>query len=143
MDSAAQVVSVTDADTGSCPPSGMTLTIRLIKSFEYRTTKNLVLHNIQSDMLVGDLKALVVSKIKTTPGFKPYLTTVFDALKLYVKAHGSKAMNLIINLDHDEDYFMDDSKPLQDYGVENETEMSLFNLSAYEAYKKNPEVKWE
>lgn len=37
-------------------------------------------------------------------------------MKLYVKAHGSKTQNLIINLDH-EDWFMDDNKTLAEYGV--------------------------
>ncbi|KAL2917586.1 hypothetical protein HK105_202872 [Polyrhizophydium stewartii] len=40
------------------PGGGLILTVRVIKSFEYRTAKNLVLHNVSPDMLVSELKAL-------------------------------------------------------------------------------------
>eukprot|EP00842_Homolaphlyctis_polyrhiza_P004087 jgi/Hompol1/467/HPOL_001747-RA len=128
--------------TASATTDGITLTIRVIKSFEYRTTKNLVLHNISPAMRTSELKQLVQQSIKTAPGFKPYLTTKFDTLKIYVKAHGSKSMNLVINLDNDDTHIMEDDKLLKDYDAENETEISFFNREAYEAYKAHPETKW-
>lgn len=81
--------------------------------------------------------------IKTTSALRPYRTTEFDTLKIYTKAHGSKTMNLVINFEHDDDWIMSDlSRTLADYGVENETEISVFNREAYEEFKKNPEEKW-
>ncbi|KAJ1568553.1 hypothetical protein HK405_000639 [Cladochytrium tenue] len=95
-----------------------TLTVRLIRSFEYRTFKNVVLHGLDLPHLTpGDLKSLVQQKIHSEPGFKPYLRNEFDTLKVYMHAHGAKTQNLIINLDHDEDWILDDSRPLADQGV--------------------------
>ncbi|KAK5667665.1 hypothetical protein QVD99_005777 [Batrachochytrium dendrobatidis] len=147
-DSVTKVVAATAMD--SCAPvddqpKHLTLTIRLIKSFEYRTFKNLVLQHIDPEMLVKDLKILVLEKIKSTPGLKPYHNTVFDCLKLYVKAHGSKTQHLIINLDHDEGkdtFIMDDNLTLSAQSVENETELSFFNHELYTLYKAHPNNKW-
>ncbi|KAG0211013.1 hypothetical protein BGX33_004568 [Mortierella sp. NVP41] len=114
------------------PSTAATLTIRVIKSFEYRTSKNLILHNVD----------LTATNIKTTAGWKPYQTTVFDTLKLYTKAHGAKTMNLIINMDHDDWILSNDDEILADRGIENETEISIFNRELYEAFKQHPDIKW-
>ncbi|KAF9172609.1 hypothetical protein BGX21_007164 [Mortierella sp. AD011] len=126
------------------PSTAATLTIRVIKSFEYRTSKNLILHNIDlTNTTVGQLRALIIEKVKTTSGWKPYQTVVFDTLKLYTKAHGAKTMNLIINMDHDEDWILsNDDAILATYGIENETEISIFNRELYEAFKIHPDIKW-
>jgi hypothetical protein len=43
------------------PSTAATLTIRVIKSFEYRTSKNLILHNIDLTATnVGQLRALII-----------------------------------------------------------------------------------
>ncbi|KAG0235230.1 hypothetical protein BGW42_005694 [Actinomortierella wolfii] len=124
------------------PVTSATLTIRVIKSFEYRTTKNLILHNVDlTTTTAKQLMDLVVEKIKTTPGFKPYLNVQFDTLKLYTKAHGAKTMNLVINMEND-DWILNDNDILADRGVENETEISIFNRALYEEYKKHPDIKW-
>ncbi|KAG0267318.1 hypothetical protein DFQ27_008878 [Actinomortierella ambigua] len=124
------------------PVTSATLTIRVIKSFEYRTTKNLILHNVDlTTTTAKQLLDLVVEKIKTTSGFKPYLNVQFDTLKLYTKAHGAKTMNLIINMEHD-DWILNENDVLADRGVENETEISIFNRALYEEYKKHPEIRW-
>ncbi|KAF9160548.1 hypothetical protein DFQ26_005395 [Actinomortierella ambigua] len=124
------------------PVTSATLTIRVIKSFEYRTTKNLILHNVDlTTTTAKQLLDLVVEKIKTTSGFKPYLNVQFDTLKLYTKAHGAKTMNLIINMEND-DWILNENDVLANRGVENETEISIFNRALYEEYKKHPEIRW-
>lgn len=126
------------------PKTSATLTIRVIKSFEYRTERSLVLHNVNlQEVTVGELKNIVRATIKTSPAWKPYRTAHFDTLKLYTKAHGAKTTNLIINLDHDEWILDDDSKSLSDYGFENETEVSFFDRGLFEKFKLNPETRWE
>ncbi|CAO3567846.1 unnamed protein product [Mortierella alpina] len=126
------------------PSTAATLTIRVIKSFEYRTSKNLILHNIDlTTTTVGQLRAKIIEQIKTAPGWKPYQNVVFDTLKLYTKAHGAKTMNLIINMDHDEDWILsNDDEILANHGIENETEISIFNRELYEAFKQHPDIKW-
>lgn len=85
-------------------------------------------------------------EIVDKPGWKPYkaFAPELDAMKFYTKAHGTKTMNLIINMeDKDERYmFTDDGKTLADYGCEHETEVSMFKLADYEAFKANPVEKW-
>ncbi|KAG0216204.1 hypothetical protein BGX31_000655 [Mortierella sp. GBA43] len=79
----------------------------------------------------------------SVPGLKMYRGIDLDTLKLYTKAHGAKTMNLIINMDHDEDWILaDDNKTLADYGIEHETEISFFNRQLYEAFKISPDIKW-
>ncbi|KZT03420.1 uncharacterized protein LAESUDRAFT_729226 [Laetiporus sulphureus 93-53] len=126
------------------PKTSATLTVRIIKSFEFRTEKSLVLHNVNLEKVtVGELKAMARQAVQTQPGWKPYRSTVLNTLKLYTKAHGAKTSNLIINLDHDEWILNDDLKTLADCGLENETEISFFNGEQYEHFKAHPETKWE
>ncbi|KAF3905549.1 hypothetical protein AA313_de0204749 [Arthrobotrys entomopaga] len=66
-----------------------------------------------------------------------------DSMKLYTKAQGTKTQNLIINLDKPEWMFDDDSKTLAEMGCEHETEVSFFNMEAYEDYRSNPVNKWD
>ncbi|KAI8610409.1 hypothetical protein BC830DRAFT_1069867 [Chytriomyces sp. MP71] len=129
-------------------PEGITLTIRLIKSFEFRNFKNLVLHNVDpATTTPADLAAVVKQRVASEAAFKPYRNVEFDTFKLYMVAHGAKTQNLIINLNHDEDWIMDSSLPLakQDPRMgafEHECEISYFNKASYEAYKEHPENKW-
>jgi Uncharacterized conserved protein (DUF2340) len=118
----------------------LTLTIRFIKSFQYRTTKNLIIQ-VEEGITVGELIGRAIEQSKTCSGFKPYANCVLDTAKLYVKAHGSKSQNLVINLQ--DDFFLDYEKSLEQEGIENETEISLFNLKDYLDYKNDlQDTKW-
>ncbi|KAA8902873.1 hypothetical protein TRICI_005797 [Trichomonascus ciferrii] len=79
-----------------------------------------------------------------TQEFEPLTSTVRpNTLKIYTKAHGSKTMNLVINMEDDDQLVLSDkTKTLLQCGVENETELSVFNWNDYVEYKKNPEEKW-
>ncbi|KZV91599.1 hypothetical protein EXIGLDRAFT_648058 [Exidia glandulosa HHB12029] len=126
------------------PLTDATLTVRVIKSFTYRTERSVVLHHVDlTTTTVAGLKRAVLDVVATQSGWKPYRTVKFDTLKLYTKAHGNKTQNLIINLDHDDWIFEDDDAILQTLGLENESEVSFFNRELYEEFKKNPEVKWD
>ncbi|KAI8149953.1 hypothetical protein BJV82DRAFT_503803 [Fennellomyces sp. T-0311] len=110
------------------PTTDAVITIRCIKSFEYRTCKSLVLQHLNLETTtVGELKTLVRE----------------NTLKLYTVAHGHKTQNLIINMEDDASLiFSDDSATLAWLGLENEAELSFFNREAYETFKKNPDMKW-
>jgi hypothetical protein len=126
------------------PRTSAVVTVRVIKSFEFRTERSLVLRDIDLDTTtVGDLKEIARNAIQTQPGWKPYRSAHFDTLKLYTQAHGAKTTNLIINLDHDEWILSDDGKSLSECGLENETEVSFFNRDLYENFKLNPQTRWE
>jgi len=126
------------------PNTSATLTIRIIKSFTFRTERSLVLHDVNlATMTVVQLKEIAKQNVATQPGWKPYRNVDLDTLKLYTKAHGAKTSNLIINLDHDDWILADDSKPLVELGFENETEVSFFNGRDYEAFKLDPQTSWD
>ncbi|KAF9451231.1 hypothetical protein P691DRAFT_773327 [Macrolepiota fuliginosa MF-IS2] len=126
------------------PKSSATLTVRIIKSFEFRTEKSLVLHGINLETTtVGQLKEIARQAVQTQPGWKPYRNASLDTLKLYTKAHGAKTSNLIINLDHDDWILNEDNRLLCDLGFENETEVSFFDRNAYEQFKLNPQTSWD
>ncbi|KAG6861750.1 hypothetical protein C0995_012755 [Termitomyces sp. Mi166 len=144
----------------SRPKSSATLTVRIIKSFQYRTERSLVLHELNLETTtVADLKNIARNAVLTHPGWKPYRSVTLDTLKLYTKAHGAKTTNLIINLDHDDWILDNDNKTLADCGfgvssalrvsssfiavVENETEVSFFNSELYEQFKLNPTTSWD
>ncbi|PKC67966.1 hypothetical protein RhiirA1_378605 [Rhizophagus irregularis] len=128
------------------PTTSSTITIRIIKNFEYRTIKNLVLQHINLETTTfKELKELIIEKINSTPGLKPFRNVNYDTLKLYTKAHGVKTQSLIINMEDDENMiFSNDDDNLASCGIENETEISFFNREAYETYKTHPDViKWD
>ncbi|KAF7359497.1 hypothetical protein MSAN_01292500 [Mycena sanguinolenta] len=140
------------------PKTSATLTVRIIKSFEFRTEKSLVLHNVNLETTTtGQLKQLAragnkaarharsypILAISEQSGWKPYRNVVLDTLKLYTRAHGAKTTNLIINLDHDDWILDDDSKLLADLGFENETEVSFFNRELYTQFAQNPQTSWD
>ncbi|TEB36093.1 cytoplasmic protein [Coprinellus micaceus] len=125
------------------PKTSATLTVRIIKSFTYRTEKSLVLHDVNLvETTVGQLKERAGQAVQTQPGWKPYKNVQLDTMKLYTKAHGAKTQNLIINLDHDDWILSDEQMTLEDLGFENETEVSFFNRADYDAFKQNPETSW-
>ncbi|CAO3635439.1 unnamed protein product [Mucor fragilis] len=127
------------------PTSDATLTVRCIKNFEYRTCKNLVLQHVNLETsTVGDLKKLVLEKIHSQSGWKPYLNVKFDTLKVYTVAHGHKTMNLIINVEDDDKLILaDEDAVLAWQGLENETELSFFNMADYQEFKTHPDtMKW-
>jgi len=126
------------------PLTAATLTIRVIKSFTYRTERSLVLHDVNLETTtVGQLKERVRQAIQTLPGWKPYRNAPLDTIKLYTQAHGSKTTNLIINFEHDDWVFKDDDATLSSMGLQNESEVSFYNEEAYQAFKADPETKWE
>ncbi|RSH84711.1 uncharacterized protein EHS24_006235 [Apiotrichum porosum] len=126
------------------PLTSATLTIRIIKSFPFRTTKNLVLKDVDlTTMTVGQLMDKCREAVHSQVGFKLYRQVQLDTLKKYTVAHGHKTQNLIINLDHDEWILSDMAQTLVAVGCENETELSLFNRAAYDEFKAHPETKWD
>jgi hypothetical protein len=143
---------VADADEGpnvetnlARPLTDAIITVRIIKSFAYRSMKALVLRNVDlTTTTVDDLKSQCREAVRTNPAFKPFRSWAdkFDSLKIYTRAHGAKTTNLIINLDHPEWFLEDGQKTLQEVGLENEAELSFFLRQDYEDFIKDPETKW-
>jgi hypothetical protein len=87
-------------------------------------------------MTIKDLKCLIQDQIKKIKGYSP---DKYDTLGIYFSQHGSKTSNLIINLSVE---FLKDDLCLSEAGIQNETELSFFNLQEFETFKKDPQVKW-
>lgn len=134
------------------PATDAILTIRIIKSFPYRNVKNHILKSVNlKETTPSQLLNLVQNDINTTGALRPYRNVEYDTVKVYTHAHGTKSMNLVINLDHDEKDIIlckdnqnsvNKEQLLWELGIENETELSVFNYAAYLEFKANPEEKW-
>ncbi len=148
------------------PLTDAVITIRIIKSFEFRSMKAYVIKSIDlTTTTVAQLEELCRKEVTSNSAFRAFRSYAaqLDTLKLYTRAHGSKTTNLIINLDHPE-WVLDDANlkgllkdpssagesektkentTLAEIGVENETELSFFNKQAYEAFLANPNTKWD
>ncbi|EEB97185.1 hypothetical protein MPER_03546, partial [Moniliophthora perniciosa FA553] len=96
------------------PKTSAIITVRIIKSFTYRTEKSLVLHDLNLlTTTVGQLKDIARQAIQTQSGWKPYRNI---QLGQCFPTHGAKTTNLIINLDHDEWILDDVNKSLDECG---------------------------
>jgi hypothetical protein len=129
-----------------------TITVRAIKSFEYKTCRNLLFHHLDlTHTTLGDLERMVWERIaensvltRLFPRTATGSPAVLDTFKLYSLPHAAKTNNPIINLEDDERLVLFDySRPLANVGFQHEAEVSFFNWQAYEAYRNNPHFKWE
>ena len=142
------------------PLTDAVITIRIIKSFEFRSMKAYVIKNIDlTTTTVAQLEEKCRQEVKSNSAYRAFKSYAdkLDTLKLYTRAHGSKTTNLIINLDHS-DWVLQgknlgalakaerktkENTTLAEIGVENETELSFFNKEAYEAFLADPSTKWD
>jgi hypothetical protein len=120
------------------------LTIRLIRSFEFGNVKYMVLTSeVSPDMTVAELKALVLAKVAALGAFRMFRTMTLDTFKIYTLTQGAKTSNRTINLDRDADWILDDEgRTLGSYGIISESELSFFHGADYERYRVNPTLKW-
>lgn len=141
------------------PLTSAVITVRLIKNFEYRAVKSVVLKDFDlTTVTAAGLIERCKQEVRTVPGYKVYrpildkfgASLLTDTLKLYAQAHGAKTTHLVINLDHPEWILDNDSpKTLSELGVgalwltENETELSLFNRAEYDAFLEKPTTRWD
>ena len=134
------------------PATNALITIRIVKSFPYSNVKNYIMNSVNlKELTPTQLLDQVKQIIATTASLRPYRNVEYETLKVYTHAHGTKSMNLVINFENDErdilccrdsDNVVMPDTLLWDLGVENETELSVFNYKAYKEYKSNPEKKW-
>lgn len=128
------------------PPTDALITVRIIKSFPYRNVKNYIMNNINlKSTTPKQLLENINDIINSTGSLRPYRNVKYDSLKIYSTPHGTKSMNLIINLGEPEKVLTVDDKEnisLWDLGITNESELSCFNWQDYLEFEKNPEEKW-
>lgn len=128
------------------PLNDSVITVRIIKSFPFRNIRNHVFQHVNlANTTPKQLYDLVMETIKTTGALRPYRNIEYDTMKIYTHAHGTKTMNLVINMEHDDDWMLDiadNTTTLASHGIANETEISVYRQDEYLAYKANPVDKW-
>eukprot|EP00009_Paramoeba_aestuarina_P013781 CAMPEP_0201534654 /NCGR_PEP_ID=MMETSP0161_2-20130828/56896_1 /ASSEMBLY_ACC=CAM_ASM_000251 /TAXON_ID=180227 /ORGANISM="Neoparamoeba aestuarina, Strain SoJaBio B1-5/56/2" /LENGTH=137 /DNA_ID=CAMNT_0047939413 /DNA_START=28 /DNA_END=441 /DNA_ORIENTATION=+ len=136
----------------AAPSEPITLTIHVIRSFEYRTIKYIVLKSISPTLSLSSLRTLIQNHIQTTPQFTPFRRTKFDTLRILLIPHGeleggqgegmgAKSNNLV-DINENGEVLEGEEKELWQFGLVNETELSLYEGKQWEEYQKNPVVKW-
>jgi len=91
------------------------LTIYLVKSFEYRTMKTMVLKDVDLSMKASELMAQISSTIQNQSAYVPYRNATLDTLRIMTKAQGAKPNNIYFINEAEEPFEMD--KTLAELGV--------------------------
>ncbi|XP_066029268.1 UPF0538 protein C2orf76 homolog [Pocillopora verrucosa] len=123
--------------------SGATVTMRLIRSFEYRNIKDVVFKDVSLEQTAKDFMDFVVSDIKKRSDVPlPIQTMLTDTMKIQHKAHGAKTSDPVINTENDEMLMLRQDCSLSKNATGHETEISFFKKEDYDRYKANPVLKW-
>ncbi|XP_008118988.1 UPF0538 protein C2orf76 homolog isoform X3 [Anolis carolinensis] len=121
----------------------VTLTVRLVRSFEHRNFKPVVYHGVSLDQTVKEFIQFVKNDValRTTlpPPFKKYK---YDTMKIIHQPHGSKTNELVVGLEDDDKLMLAEDSTLKAAGVANETELAFFCMDDYRKYKANPVATW-
>ncbi|XP_072253901.1 UPF0538 protein C2orf76 homolog [Leuresthes tenuis] len=119
------------------------VTVRLVRSFQHRNFKPVVLHGVQLDQSVQDFMSLVRHDIATRAELPPpFRTFAYDTMKIIHQAHGAKTNELVMSLDDDEKLLLHEDQTLRAAGIANETEVAFFRKEDYGLYKANPQSAW-
>lgn len=122
-----------------------TLTVRLVRSFEYKTFRTLVFHDLDLESInLKTLSDMIRDRIHNTPTLAFLQKVPFDTFKIYAQAHGAKTSNPIINTHDDLNLMLRDyDASLWDLGLRHESEISWFVWDDYQRYRVDPQTKWE
>ncbi|XP_053452947.1 UPF0538 protein C2orf76 homolog isoform X2 [Nycticebus coucang] len=100
-------------------PEKVTITVRLIRSFEHRNFKPVVYHGVNLDQTVKEfiafLKQDVSLRTNLPPPFRNYK---YDKLKIIHQAHKSKSNELVLSLEDDDRLLLKEDRTLKAAGVE-------------------------
>uniref|UniRef100_A0A2R5LFR6 Uncharacterized protein n=1 Tax=Ornithodoros turicata TaxID=34597 RepID=A0A2R5LFR6_9ACAR len=112
-----------------------TIPVRVIRSFEHRNIRYLVIKDVSPQYLVKELKAIIMTKLKESPSFPPPVRNyAYDTIKIEHFPHKSKTTDPVINTE-DDTLILPDEKTLLESHMINETELSFFKLEDYIRYK--------
>uniref|UniRef100_A0A8D0HIP0 Chromosome 2 open reading frame 76 n=1 Tax=Sphenodon punctatus TaxID=8508 RepID=A0A8D0HIP0_SPHPU len=116
-----------------------TITVRLVRSFEYRNFKPVVYHGVNVDQTVKEFIAFVLNDVSSRTGLPPpFKKYKYDTMKIIHQAHGSKTNELVVSLEDDDTLILKEGSTLKAAGVANETELAFFCEEDYRNYQANP-----
>jgi hypothetical protein len=122
---------------------GVTLTIRLIRSFEFRNWKPVVIRKVNLNWTLEELTEAVDKAVKSSSLPPPFKNFSYDCFKIEYQAFGLKTNDPLINTEEEEKLTLKPGLTLASQGVKSETEISYFRKSDYEEYKKKKGVNPE
>ncbi|CAG7837901.1 unnamed protein product [Allacma fusca] len=97
---------------------GATLTIRLIRSFEFRNWKPVVVRNIDLDTLtLKELTEIVAKSVKNSSLPPPFKNFAYDCFKIEYQAFGLKTNDPLINTEDDDKLILQDNLSLALQGI--------------------------
>lgn len=123
----------------------VTVTVRLVRSFEFNNVKPVVLHDVDLSLKTEEFLKFLLEEVPNRSGLPPpFKKFQYDTLKISHKAHGTKSGCLTIGTEGDDKLILMHGRTLKESGIENETEISLFKMMDYIEFKKSSstEVKW-
>lgn len=121
----------------------VTITVRLVRSFEHRNFRPIIYHNVDLNQTVKEFIMLVQNDVPLRQGLPPpFKKHTYDTMKIIHQAHGSKTNELVVGLEDDERLILKEESRLKEAGIANETEVAFFSKEDYTAYKANPVLAW-
>ncbi|XP_042301179.1 UPF0538 protein C2orf76 homolog [Sceloporus undulatus] len=121
----------------------VTLTVRLVRSFEHRNFRPVVYHGVSLHQTVKELMQFVKNDVALRTGLPPpFKKYKYDTMKIIHQAHGSKTNELVVSLEDDDKLILAEDSTLKAAGVANETELAFFCMDDYRKYKTNPVASW-
>uniref|UniRef100_UPI00358E73DF UPF0538 protein C2orf76 homolog isoform X1 n=2 Tax=Myxine glutinosa TaxID=7769 RepID=UPI00358E73DF len=133
----------TDAPQFVMAADGATLTVRFVRSFEYRNFRPVVYHRVNLSQKVKTfitfLREDVASRQSLPPPFRKHQ---YDTLKIIHKPHGAKTNELVVSLEDDDELMLNPDGALDTSGICHETELAFFKMEEYLKFKDNPVTVW-
>ncbi|XP_035582737.1 UPF0538 protein C2orf76 homolog [Zalophus californianus] len=126
----------------------VTITVRLIRSFEHRNFKPIVYHGVNLDQTTKEfivfLKQDIPLRTNLPPPFRNYKYAVTFKIKLKMvhQAHKAKTNELVLSLEDDDTLMLEEDSTLRAGGIAHETEIAFFCEEDYKNYKANPISSW-
>ncbi|CAL8098434.1 unnamed protein product [Calicophoron daubneyi] len=115
--------------------------ITFIRSFKYRSTFYLNLPKVSRSSTVAELFDTALNALqKDSSAPPPFKTFTYDGFKIRHKAYGSKSGDLLIEMKTEP--IRRSNQTLKSLGIQNESEVAMFNLADYESFLKDPEFAW-
>jgi hypothetical protein len=117
--------------------SEVTLSIRLIRSFEHRNLRFFPLQAVDLSWTTEQLMTVINERITTSTSLPPpFRKFQFDTLKIEHQAHGAKTSDPVMNCENDIELILKPGQALSQSNVRHETEVAFFKLSDYQACLK-------
>ncbi|XP_007894358.1 UPF0538 protein C2orf76 homolog [Callorhinchus milii] len=121
----------------------VTLTVRLVRSFQHRNFRPVVYHRVNINQTVKRFLSFLQNDITLRTELPlPFKKYIYDTLKIIHQAHGAKTNELVMSLEDDDQLMLKEDSTLKAAGVAHETELAYFKKEDYEKYKANPTVAW-